>query len=170
MDIEKERNSTFDLCYYRSNGSNNNNNSNSNNNNNSNSNNIKEWVWSKNDSPIRKSAKQYSYSNIPLSHEEQIEKLYPKKKYQRNKYDDNQQEYEDEHDNDEIHKNKELDNMFDFKQKFTRNNVNRHKTLENKRSMIIQTKINPYLKKNKYLDDIQTQDDFLRPKNSNIEC
>ena len=124
-----------------------------------------EWIWSKNDSPIRKSKKQYSYSNTPISHEEQIEKLYPKRSKFEN-YDEDEMNVEDgnnKHDN-------PPDNMFSFKHKYTRNSDVKYKNIENKRSMIIQTKINPYLKKNKYLDDIQTQDNFLRPKNSNIEC
>lgn len=158
----------------------------------------KEWTWSKNESPVLKSAKQYSYSKTPISHEEQIEKLYPKRSKCNYDYD---YEYEPEnelitHENKEKDKDKDkdkdththtnidtdtdctsrkelyLNNMFDFKDQYTRNKngKHRHKQIENKRSMIIQTRINPYLKKNKYLDDIQTQDNFLRPKNSNIEC
>ena len=37
------------------------------------------------------------------------------------------------------------------------------------RISLIQTNINPYLKANKYIDDIKIQDNYLRPINSNIE-
>lgn len=124
-----------------------------------------EWIWSKNDSPIRKSKKQSSYSNTPISHEEQIEKMYPK----RNKFENYDEDEMNEEDSNNKHDN-QMDDMFSFKHKYTRNSDVKYKNIENKRSMIIQTKINPYLKKNKYLDDIQTQDNFLRPKNSNVEC
>jgi len=37
------------------------------------------------------------------------------------------------------------------------------------RHMIIQTSINPFLSDHNYLDDLQVQNDFLRPKDSNIK-
>jgi len=37
------------------------------------------------------------------------------------------------------------------------------------RHMIIQTSINPFLSDHNYLDDLQVQDTFLRPKDSNIK-
>ena len=37
------------------------------------------------------------------------------------------------------------------------------------REMIIQTSINPFLSDHNYLDDLQVQDEFLRPKDSNIK-
>jgi hypothetical protein len=155
MEIEKEKEcqSTFDLCNYTGKADTVNKKRN-------------EWIWSKNDSPIRKSKKQYSYSNTPISHEEQIEKMYPK----RNKFENYDEGGVNVEDSSNKHDNNTYDDMFSFKYKYTRNNDTKYKNIENKRSMIIQTKINPYLKKNKYLDDIQTQDNFLRPKNSNIEC
>ncbi len=38
------------------------------------------------------------------------------------------------------------------------------------RDLIIQTSINPFLSDHNYLDDLQVQADFLRPKDSNIKC
>ena len=38
------------------------------------------------------------------------------------------------------------------------------------REMIIQTSINPFLSDHNYLDDLQVQNDFLRPKDSNINA
>ena len=37
------------------------------------------------------------------------------------------------------------------------------------REMIIQTSINPFLSNHNYLDDLEVQDEFLRPKDSNIK-
>ncbi len=37
------------------------------------------------------------------------------------------------------------------------------------RGMMIQTSINPYLSNNDYLNDVKVQDDFLRPKDSNLK-
>jgi len=37
------------------------------------------------------------------------------------------------------------------------------------REMIIQTSINPFLSDHNYLDDLQVQAEFLRPKDSNIK-
>jgi len=37
------------------------------------------------------------------------------------------------------------------------------------RHMIIQTSINPFLSDHNYLDDLQVQAEFLRPKDSNIK-
>ena len=37
------------------------------------------------------------------------------------------------------------------------------------RHMIIQTAINPFISTENYLDDLQVQDTFLRPKDSNIK-
>jgi len=37
------------------------------------------------------------------------------------------------------------------------------------RELIIQTSINPFLTDHNYLDDLQVQDKFLRPKDSNIK-
>ena len=37
------------------------------------------------------------------------------------------------------------------------------------RDMVIQTSINPFLSTNNYIDDLQIQDQFLRPKDSNIK-
>ena len=163
MDIEKERISMFELRNSKSNSHNINDNINENNNENVSYKKRNEWIWSKNDSPVRKSKKQQqSYSTTPISHEEQIEKMYPKRNNFEN-YDEDCVHGDDKHNN-------TAEDMFSFKHKYTRNSDVKYKNIENKRSMIIQTKINPYLKKNKYLDDIQTQDDFLRPKNSNVEC
>jgi hypothetical protein len=38
-----------------------------------------------------------------------------------------------------------------------------------KRELIIQTSINPFLSDHNYLDDLQMQDKFLRPKDSNFK-
>uniref|UniRef100_A0A6C0KIC1 Uncharacterized protein n=1 Tax=viral metagenome TaxID=1070528 RepID=A0A6C0KIC1_9ZZZZ len=37
------------------------------------------------------------------------------------------------------------------------------------RGMMIQTSINPYLSNNNYLNDVKVQDEFLRPKDSNLK-
>ena len=37
------------------------------------------------------------------------------------------------------------------------------------RYMIIQTRINPFISTKSYIDDLRVQDQFLRPKDSNIE-
>jgi|TARA_B110000037_G_C17039533_1_gene473069 hypothetical protein len=37
------------------------------------------------------------------------------------------------------------------------------------RDKIIQTSINPFMMSNNYLDDLKIQDDFLRPKDSNLK-
>ena len=37
------------------------------------------------------------------------------------------------------------------------------------REMMIQTSINPFLSGHNYLDDLLVQDEFLRPKDSNIK-
>tara|TARA_Y100000816_G_C26084192_1_gene571854 strand:+ start:83 stop:382 length:300 start_codon:yes stop_codon:yes gene_type:complete len=37
------------------------------------------------------------------------------------------------------------------------------------RDLIIQRNINPFLMKNDYLDDLEQQDKYLRPKDSNID-
>ena len=37
------------------------------------------------------------------------------------------------------------------------------------RGMIIQRSINPFLSANNYLDDLEIQSQFLRPKDSNIK-
>ena len=37
------------------------------------------------------------------------------------------------------------------------------------REMVIQTSINPFLTDHNYLSDLQVQDEFLRPKDSNIK-
>lgn len=37
------------------------------------------------------------------------------------------------------------------------------------RELIIQTSVNPFLLDHNYLDDLQVQDKFLRPKDSNIK-
>jgi len=37
------------------------------------------------------------------------------------------------------------------------------------REMMIQISINPFLSNHNYLDDLQVQDEFLRPKDSNIK-
>ena len=37
------------------------------------------------------------------------------------------------------------------------------------RDMVIQTSINPFLSANNYIDDLKVQDQFLRPKDSNIK-
>jgi hypothetical protein len=37
------------------------------------------------------------------------------------------------------------------------------------RELIIQTSVNPFLLDHNYLDDLQVQDTFLRPKDSNIK-
>ena len=37
------------------------------------------------------------------------------------------------------------------------------------RELLIQTSINPFLSNSNYLNDLKTQNDFLRPKNSSYE-
>lgn len=105
---------------------------------------VNEWVWRKREkneehTRIQKSMKRYS----PISHEEHITNML---------------------------KDEVKEGICDLNIEYTRiTHENKPKQYENNRSMIIQTKINPYLKSNKYLDDINTQDTYLRPKNSNTE-
>lgn len=61
------------------------------------------------------------------------------------------------------------EDMFEFKYKFTRENDKEKINEKKSRISLIQTNINPYLKANKYIDDIKIQDNYLRPINSNIE-
>ena len=38
------------------------------------------------------------------------------------------------------------------------------------RDLVIQTSINPFMATNDYLTDLSVQDQFLRPKDSNVKC
>ena len=57
------------------------------------------------------------------------------------------------------------DDIYEFKYKFTRDSEKEKMNEKKSRISLIQTNINPYLKANKYIDDIKTQDNYLRPVN-----
>ena len=50
-----------------------------------------------------------------------------------------------------------------------RNDRELHSQRLSERGMMIQKSINPFLSANNYLDDLNIQDQFLRPKDSNIK-
>ena len=57
------------------------------------------------------------------------------------------------------------------KTQYTRlsNKRNTHNELLLQRDPIIQTSINPFITRSNYVDDLNTEADFLRPKDSNLE-
>ena len=67
--------------------------------------------------------------------------------------------------------NKEIPGFIDFT--MVGNEPNNKRSVCNERIsnryMVIQTKINPYLSKSSYLDDLKIQDTHLRPIDSNIK-
>ena len=139
-----------------------------------------EWKWSKHTNQMNQKSKKRRNKYNNASHEHFIHDFNRFNRFEQNEQNDKIQaetnEYIDEYktiDTPKLRKqNKQKNNeddVYAFKYKFTRDNDKEKINEKQSRISLIQTNINPYLKKNKYIDDIKIQDNYLRPMNSNME-